>query len=313
MIEIRQFTKEYLNEAAGLALENYNEERSKVSELPSIGGIPDLGYFADNGLGVAAFENGILVGFLCCYEPWEGAFDLYDSLGTFSPLHAHGAVKENRIRIYQDMYEAAAKVWTKRDIVAHGISLYTHDREAIEAFFEYGFGKRCVDQIRFLQTFGDRKNQNILFQELQLEDFPKIRPLRYELNEHLKKSPCFMQSTEEDYLGWLRRVEEGNRRTFVAIDQARIIAYLDVAKEGENFVTCMETMMNLQGAYCLPEYRGRKIVSDLLEYVSAVLREESYTLLGVDHESFNPTANRFWRKHFTPYTNSLVRRIEIWK
>jgi len=40
------------------------------------------------------------------------------------------------------------------------------------------------------------------------------------------------------------------------------------------------------------------------------LKEEGYKLLGVDYESFNSTANGFWLKYFTPYTNSVVRRID---
>lgn len=53
-------------------------------------------------------------------EPFEGAFDSYDSLGTFSPSHAHAAVKENRARIYQDMYEYTNSVVRKIEIWSVG-------------------------------------------------------------------------------------------------------------------------------------------------------------------------------------------------
>jgi len=36
----------------------------------------------------------------------------------------------------------------------------------------------------------------------------------------------------------------------------------------------------------------------------------AYNLLGVDFESFNPTASNFWLKYFTEYTHSVVRRID---
>ena len=311
-MEIIRFTKEHIEEAIEIAKSNYEEERRIVTDLPAIESLPDLTYFAENGLGVAAFEKGKMAGFLCCYEPWQGAFDLYDGLGTFSPLHAHGAVKENRVDIYQRMYEKAGAIWAERKILTHGIALYAHDKEGIEAFFEYGFGKRCVDQIRTTGKIGGTRNSDLVFEELKLEEFPTIRDLRRALDNHLKQSPCFMQSTPEDFEGWLKRVEKGNRRTFVARKQGEVIAYLDVAGEGEKFITYRNDMMNLQGAYCRPEYRGQDISKNLLDYVSSVLKEEGYTLLGVDHESFNPTANRFWKKYFTPYTNSLVRRLELW-
>lgn len=33
-------------------------------------------------------------------------------------------------------------------------------------------------------------------------------------------------------------------------------------------------------------------------------------MLGLDFESINPTAYVFWTKYFTPYTHSVVRRID---
>ena len=45
-------------------------------------------------------------------------------------------------------------------------------------------------------------------------------------------------------------------------------------------------------------------------YVEAVLSREGYRRLGVDFESFNPTAQGFWLKHFTANTHSVVRRID---
>lgn len=61
---------------------------------------------------------------------------------------------------------------------------------------------------------------------------------------------------------------------------------------------------------CLPEYRGRDIYPNLLNYAIDKLAGEGYKLLGVDFESFNPTAYGFWLKHFTAYTKSVVRRID---
>lgn len=75
MLIIRDFTEQYISDARALALDNYNEERAFVPALPSMDCVPDLKEFADNGLGVAAFENGVMVGILCCYNPWDGAFD----------------------------------------------------------------------------------------------------------------------------------------------------------------------------------------------------------------------------------------------
>ena len=42
----------------------------------------------------------------------------------------------------------------------------------------------------------------------------------------------------------------------------------------------------------------------------AALKKEGFLRLGVDYESFNPTANVFWPKYFEVYTKSVVRRID---
>ena len=41
-----------------------------------------------------------------------------------------------------------------------------------------------------------------------------------------------------------------------------------------------------------------------------ILKEQGYTRLGVDFESFNPSGSGFWLKHFSAYTFGVVRRID---
>lgn len=315
-IECKPVAKEHLEAIRQIALDNYREEREYVPELPEDAEIWDVGFFLKNGYGVVALEEGAVVGFLCFYNPWSGAFDTENALGTFSPLHANGAVKKNRYRIYQDMYEYAAGYLAARNIVGLGICLYAHDEVSKRALFEYGFGMRCKDAIQRLSAFNaDPKclcGTEYSFRELKVEEFPLIRDMRHDLDEHLKESPCFMQADADDYKRWIARVEEGDRRTFVAVAGDEIAAYIDVAEEGETFVTVNPRMRNINGAYCRPEYRGRKIYDALLAYVANTLKQEGYEYLGVDHESYNPTANRFWPKHFKEYTNSVTRRIELW-
>jgi GNAT superfamily N-acetyltransferase len=69
-------------------------------------------------------------------------------------------------------------------------------------------------------------------------------------------------------------------------------------------------MKNICGAYCLQEYRGKGIFQGLLNYAITTLKAEGFETLGVDFESFNPTASGFWLKYFTAYTSNVVRRID---
>lgn len=62
---IVNFEKQHIDAAKALALAIYQEERKYVPELPTSPVIPDLDWFAENGLGVAAMEDDRLMGFLC--------------------------------------------------------------------------------------------------------------------------------------------------------------------------------------------------------------------------------------------------------
>ena len=50
-------------------------------------------------------------------------------------------------------------------------------------------------------------------------------------------------------------------------------------------------------------------LSETLTFLT-LLSDNQIPLVGVDYESINPKGNRFWFKHFLPYTYSLVRRID---
>jgi GNAT superfamily N-acetyltransferase len=83
-----------------------------------------------------------------------------------------------------------------------------------------------------------------------------------------------------------------------------------VHDEGENFIGDADTMKHIHGAYCFPAYRGQGIMQDILNFAIKKLQNENNQLLGVDFESFNPTASNFWLKYFTEYTHSVARRID---
>ena len=112
----------------------------------------------------------------------------------------------------------------------------------------------------------------------------------------------------------IQQVKEENERRgsrFFAIKvNGETVAFIEIMASGENFA-CEDTgMMNICGAYMLPEYRFSGMFTKLLSFLMDTLGAEGYTRCGVDSESFNPTARGFWLKHFTPYTYTVVRRID---
>lgn len=308
-MKIVDFTMEHMEEAGALARSNYREEMAAVRELPETAALPPLDHFAANGLGCAAFDNKRMIGFLGCYRPIERAF-MTNAKGIFSPIHAHAAVKEGRDKIYQRMYQAAAAKWAGEGAASHTIALYAHDTAALDAFFTYGFGLRCIDGIRPMEQSGPAEVKGYVFAELKRAEFDRIISLRRQLARHLGESPCFMKMSDGEVEHWLGEAGAQNSRIFTASKDGRTVAYLEAAEKGETFVTLVPEMLNICGAYCTPEHRGTGAAAALFQYLINTLRQDGYPLLGVDFESINPTAYGFWLKYFSPYTNSLVRRID---
>ncbi len=309
-MEIVKLRKEHIVEASKLALENYQEECSKINALPEINSIPDLAPFAENEFGVAAFDGNKILGFIGCYNPWERAFDS-NVKGTFTPVHAHGCVKENRCRIYQLMYTKMAEMLVDKGVLYHAIALYEHDTEAIEAYFHSGFGHRCADAIRRMELINEVPNINgIVFEEISSNEAGMVRELRRGLSSHLGESSCFMYTTEDEFEHWVKKRENNGNRIFIAKENEKLIAFIEISDDAESFVAELPNVKNICGAYCLQEYRGKQIVQNLINYVIKVLRQEGFKYLGVDYESFNVTAYNFWTKYFEPYTCSVTRRID---
>lgn len=310
ILKIVKLEKEHLIEAERLALENYQEECSMVSALPRTTKLPELVCFTQNDFGVAAFDGDTMLGFLGCYNPWDGAFDS-NARGTFTPIHAHGCVKENRARIYEMMYQKMAELLVSKGVLYHGIALYANDTEALTAYFHCGFGHRCSDAIRTMELIpGVMPAVGIAFEELPSGEAKQVRELRRSLKNHMGESSCFMYTSEEEFEEWVQKRENNGNRIFVAKDKELPIAFLEICDEAETFVTELPAVKNICGAFCLPEYRGKQIYQNLINYAVEMLQKEGYQYLGVDYESFNPTAQHFWTKYFEPYTCSVVRRID---
>ncbi len=122
-ISIVDFTHNHIPEASAIALACYNEERQFIPVLPRFDCVPDLTVFAGNHLGVGAFDGTAMVGFLCFYSPWENVFTT-KAKGTFSPIHAHGTISENREFIYKRLYQAAADKLVRLGVSSHTLVEY---------------------------------------------------------------------------------------------------------------------------------------------------------------------------------------------
>ncbi|MDF2485346.1 MAG: putative glycosyl hydrolase [Herbinix sp.] len=318
-MELINFDESHIPMALQLAKENYEMERKHVTMLPEIVTLPDMRYFIERGTGFAAVEGERLMGYLCAYPPRDDDFGTTNVRGTYVPVHAHGVSLlcsgEERARIYSLLYQAAAEKWVEAGIRSHTIALYTHDQAGVKSFFYNGFGLRCLDLIRSLDEIptaievAHPDHSKLEYTELFRDEWIQLLDQHNALLKHLGSSPSFLYYMPFDEAGLYNHAGE-DVRYFAAKVSGRYVAYIKTSHCGENFATEVDVMLNICGAFCEPEYRGTGVYHNLLCHVMKVIKSEGYLLLGVDCESFNPTARGFWTKYFTVYTYSVVRRID---
>ena len=194
--------------------------------------------------------------------------------------------------------------------MSHAIALYAHDEPAINSFFVNSFGLRVIEAIRPMESVRCKSAPGYSFLKVEAAKKSETLELKNLLINHLGGSPIFIHRPQMDDTYLEMEYERRKPRYFVARHKDRVIAWLETTDSGENFASDDSSVQNICGAFCLPEHRGKDVFQNLLNCAITSLKSEGYTRLGVDFESFNPTAYGFWLKYFEPYLKSVVRRID---
>lgn len=311
MMEFIKVEKKYVEEALKIALQEYAEETVKCPALIKQSFEEEiralLTEIFEAKLGVVALEEGKVLGYIAFETIHENFFGM--SKGVFSPLGASGFSGSDRKKLASRLFEEVSNALLKKQVTHYAIARYAHDDEVGRSFILNGFGIRCSDAIMKLseRKVKQPENKSIVYRELIGEEKKQIKPLSRALVLHLAHAPIFLPT---DLAYFEHRQKQEQSRIFAAIDHDEVIGYMKLDDEAETFVTENKKMTNIGGAFVKPEYRGKKVADDLLEYLCQVCESEGKTYLGVDCETMNPNALRFWGKHFKAYTYSYVRRID---
>lgn len=311
IIDYQALNQSHVDLAVQLVMAAYQEEKLAVPCLPDSQSLSELlrkeiAHLFSRGSGFAALSGGALVGFLAGYEigPLFGS-----SPGIYCPVSGHGAVRENRTAIYQGLYAKAAQMWVEKGHLSHAVTLFAHARETVDTWFWLGFGMRCVDSIRKAEPV--QAGPDISVCKMSAKDVPELAQLHREHNFYYGQSPIFMPREEEDpvqdLLEWL---DKPGHHLWAAYLDGVPRGYMRIQPEAESFVSLHPDVMNITGAYVDPSTRRSGIGAALLNAVNTWLVENRFPLCGVDFEAINVTGSQFWNKHFTPYTYSVVRRID---
>ncbi len=308
-----------IEEALGLHRETYERAKKTIEALPPFEQVEDrvkasLSYLVDKGIGLFYVDQDQVVAYIVGYRvPQLFGKDP----GVYVPLQGFGVLETKADYYTQKLYDAVAAHWVEDKRLTHSISLFATDPAMITTWFENGFGMRCVDGIRPVAPIHDSdkatvpKDGCLEIRKVSKEDVADMVPMFVAHLDHFGLAPIFMGKTIEDPLADRQAfMDEDQAHMWIAYEGDQAVGYLHGGAEGETYVSLHESVLNINGAYVPETHRGRGIMEALLERAMVDLKDLGYTRCGVDYESINPSANRFWRKYFTPYTHSLVRRID---
>lgn len=308
-----KLNEKYLEDAVKLAQAQYDMEQKHIEALYEKD-YKDvftdlLSEIFNKKYGLVALEGGKVLGYLSFWGGMNGHFG--NVKGCFSPLFANAYCGENRGKLASLLFQHTSEKMVEEEILSYAICIYSHDVEIMTSLTMNGFGIRCSDAIRNVdKPLNIQVNTKYSYEGIHYSQAGCLLPLKNSLERHMRKSPTYFPNeefTEESFIALCNRRQS---RFFVAKDKSEIIGYMEIMGDGETFITEEADYLHICGAYLKEDYRGKNILQSLLSFILETLKNDGIKRLGVDCETINPNALRFWAKYFDSYTYSFVRRID---
>jgi GNAT superfamily N-acetyltransferase len=313
MLRIHPFQKNHLEDAAALVVSRYQNLYALEPLLPDrylhqLNILPHLESLYNAGSpGVVAIQDGKLVGFLMGWtmEEFRG------KKSTFSPEWANAAKLDNSKFIYQEMHQALTEKWVAAGYVAHYITIFANDHEAITACQWLGYGMFSVDAIRGLEPV-QRKATEVEIRLANPKDLDDIVSLNQGLRAYMMGSPSFFIPDTLDKEVFQAWIDDPQKDIWLAYSGDEPLAFFRVgpANHDVSLIIVDEKTTSIYGAYTKETERGKEIASALLAKMIEAGINQGYQRCAVDFESMNTLGSRFWLRHFNPVCYSLVRYID---
>jgi GNAT superfamily N-acetyltransferase len=258
--------------------------------------------------GVAAIQDGQLVGFLM---GWLMP-DFRGKRSVFSPEWANAADLKKSRYIYEEMYKYLAADWVAEKYVAHYISMFANDLEAMRAWHWLGFGMTAVDAVRGLQPIQGGDDQ-IDVRRANPQNLEQVMELNDGLRQHIKGSPDFFiaeKFSKEYFEEW---IEDPDRVIWLAYVNEEPVAFIRIGPANGDVCTIIydEKTTSIYGAFTKETMQGKDIGTALLEQAIESAHSEDYERCAVDFEPMNLLGTRFWLRHdFRPVCLSLLRYVD---
>ncbi|MDD4307626.1 MAG: GNAT family N-acetyltransferase [Thermoplasmata archaeon] len=308
-------TQSHLVEAGELFAASYRGQRELVPILdPEHGTAKNaqlkLEKLLEKNPGVAVFDKDRMVGYMA--GMYLDRF-LSQHRGAYSPEWAHGSTDENAFEIYRLLYSEIARRWVADGCLTHAINFMDRASEAQNAFSWNGFGGICVDAMRPVGPIPLSPVEGLQVLPMQEDDIPDWLPMLEAQNLHLAGSPSFMPCLETDSIDDLcDMLKQPGAGAWMAWLDDEPVGYMKVAPaaNGAAWSVNGERKFAVNGAYVLPQHRGKGLATAILACIMEWGASEGYVRCSVDFEATNPEACHLWLKHFQPVCRSMVRRLD---
>jgi GNAT superfamily N-acetyltransferase len=212
------------------------------------------------------------------------------------------------------MYANLAPRWVADSYFAHAVTILTHEREAMDAWFSLGFGMVGVDAVRDISPIEGRMIR-VEIRRAGLEDIDIVLALRVALKRHLAEAPIFIPLTtqrgREFYEKWL---PDSTNALWLAYRDRDAVAFMELmpsSRLGVVMPVFDKNTVTIIGAFTKEYLRQSGIGTTLLNHSLEWARSAGYKNCAVDFESANIIGSSFWYGNgFKPVCYSLVRYID---
>lgn len=318
LLQIRPMDMGDLDLAATMALEAHQLEKRSCSALsekaPAAYIRRRLHAIIENGIGRVAIEAGIPVGFLAFEKAFPTGSSTY---GAVSPLFGYGIRHEKRDIVLGRLFQDIAAALCAQHTQLLRVNVYAHDASVLWMYIMTAFAMDQTEAVR--DTSAPLQQQpapGIRYRELSKGELlhykPAIIALYHDLINHLRVSPVFYHC--RNFLPVDNRFHDflsPDLRLFAAFDGERLVGMIDSEPVDIPLYKDDPEALCMGDVFVEPAYRGRGVSAGLLSFANDVLRKEGVQRLLVTHGTINPHARGFWDKHFTNYSYTLTRQIDV--
>jgi GNAT superfamily N-acetyltransferase len=313
MFKVTSFREEHLEDAALLVSKRYQRLLQQVPELPYCYTdvtrlLPLLQNILNaSGIGVALIRGNRLAGFL---TGWQMP-SFRGQRSTYSPEWANAADLEDSGRIYEEMYSHLASEWVADNYIAHYISLFPNDVDALRAWHWMGFGMVAVDALRSVDSVPG-VDMNVHIRRAEVQDIQQVLELQEALWQYEKGTPIFLLTPKRDRSYYEEWLQNRNKVIWLAYWKNEPVALMRLGPADDDVCQIIvdEQTTSIYAAFAKEEVRRNGIATALLDHALKFARASGYERCAVSFEPMNLLGTRFWLKYFKPVCFSVVRHID---